>query len=1001
MKRSIYHIILSLIIFMVSSSWASATTELPTKGVWTNGKLENNITVNLTGDVTVQGRILIPNGITLTINANGAERLIKWVPKDNAYEHRWRMFHIESGGKLVITGTEGARIIIDGGAQLSRDPETGIITMTGGTAIRQVAILNQGALDLDYVTIRNVYNNESNQGAAIRISTQVDGSTNYRNFETTLSYCIIENCVSGHGPALLMHNQYTDTKHPSSQTASYQKNTATNCAVSLFNTTIQHCYSSAANEGGIIRTWGNAVGNLLLGKCIIKENRSEGSAGAVYWNAKGHKDTKLTLRGSTFKDNVAWDRGGAMMLESDFEFEAADDGTINTISGNILTDLDYGRGGGIIITSYTGKNYTATAETVFDFNFNDKVQIINNKAAKGAGVCLDLHTYELWEGFKPSSSSKIKVNLNFDGAVISNNIATGDGGGVRLYNNTSASGNHGNASQYITVNVNLNKGEFADNQAEKGGGLYLYKANVAHNSAKATSVQLLRNSAKVNGGAIYIDGSPTVNLPKTVIQNNSAQTGSGGGIYITGGGLTIKNPTIQNNSAKDGGAIYITGNNAGFTSTGSENVQITQNTASGDGGAIYVNGGSITIANPTDIENNTAANDGGGFYVNNGNIHLNGITTLTANTATGNGGAIALHNGTFSFANGSEIKDNQATGNGGGLYVSNSSEVSIDCIGGAYVNNKANFGGGLYASGPITLQFAADLLDNKAVNGGGLYLENGIDMTFGVNTNDLKLSGLIVGNEATGDGTQGVGGGVYLKEGKLRFAVDDNFKDLGIYNNFASYEAADIYASGSSTTVYLPNVTGMNLSGFDVFGNDLYWIEDFHEKRYEEALRNNENIEDMTVKFGTNKTLTLTDEQCLDLGYDFVYVTLVPIGLDPSDNAAVTIAYPSKTDGTPTFYRKVLLVGTKEKVVGLPSHYWQFDVTPWSFTYDLPEVYNPAHATTTNESNKQRKDYIYIKRDVNQRIEITFGQSDSKKSLGTSDAIKTNVMRTTRMVPAN
>ena len=166
-----------------------------------------------------------------------------------------------------------------------------------------------------------------------------------------------------------------------------------------------------------------------------------------------------------------------------------------------------------------------------------------------------------------------------------------------------------------------------------------------------------------------------------------------------------------------------------------------------------------------------------------------GLTELSGNgknassvVQTMNGGAIALKNGTFSFANGSEIKDNHAKGNGGGLYISSENATSIRCVGGSYINNTAQSGGGLYASGPIFLQFAANMQSNKAVSGGGMYLDNGINMTFGVNDNELQLSGLIVGNEAKGVGQKGVGGGVYLNKGTLQFALSEDFKDLGIYN---------------------------------------------------------------------------------------------------------------------------------------------------------------------------------------------------------------------------
>lgn len=298
------------------------------------------------------------------------------------------------------------------------------------------------------------------------------------------------------------------------------------------------------------------------------------------------------------------------------------------------------------------------------------------------------------------------------------------------------------------------------------------------------------------------------------------------------------------------------------------------------------------------------------------------------------------------------------------------------CTGGSYIANTAGLGGGIYASGNIALTFAANVRDNKAQNGGGLYVDEGVDLSFG--------NGLIVGNSA-----EKVGGGIYLAKGELTFTETTN---LGIYNNAASVEAADIYSSGSGTTVNLPNVSEMNLTAFDVPGSELYWVKDFSEKRYETALRNNENIADLSIYFDGASVLEFTDEQCLDLGYDLVFVTLIPVGLDDNDNAVITISYPHRINGVATVYRKVILVGDKPLIVGLPSNYWKFNVTSWSFTYDK-ETYSPTHSDTDDPVQNLKKGYIYIKRDHNQNITINFSHPGNKLHVSTHDNRKVNIMR--------
>ena len=141
--------------------------------------------------------------------------------------------------------------------------------------------------------------------------------------------------------------------------------------------------------------------------------------------------------------------------------------------------------------------------------------------------------------------------------------------------------------------------------------------------------------------------------------------------------------------------------------------------------------------------------------------------------------------------------------------MSNSAS-DITCDGGTYTLNKAKLGGGIYASGPINLTCAANIRNNTAESGGGIYLAEGVNMSFG--------NGLIVGNVANGPDNTGEGGGIYIEKGTLSFT---SASKMGIYNNSASFQAADIYTSGNGTRLNLPYVKDMELSGFDVPGPEL------------------------------------------------------------------------------------------------------------------------------------------------------------------------------------
>ena len=797
--------------------------------------------------------------------------------------------------------------------------------------------------------------------------------------------------------------------------------------VVLNNVNIHHNYTEASGAALLWNGAGSDKTDLQINdKCIFHHNVAKTKGGALNISSTTSFSGQVTIENNyagTYGGgiNIHTYNGGNMPKKNNYDF------TYTFPSGLIIKNNHSQYGGGI---AYEVDNFKIYADwdtdphtgvhirTTLDLN---GAQIYDNTASSnGGGIWLANNLETKWE-VPGEATAEIIVNLN-EGSITNNVSESGNGGGIYLYK-TDISRSKTGSTLSLESNV-------AQESGKNGGGIYIEDGKSINLDGVITSI---KDNKASNGGAIYLNGTSgvQVTMGTTTMESNEV-TGSGGAIFVKGGSLLLNRATVQNNSAAaKGGAIYIDGgeidirNTVTFSSNtaggdggavyvdggqfaSSSSITINSNSAGGDGGAVYVTGtdserGNISIngnsgnSNKAVITGNYSAGEGGAFYVNNGDITM-GLTELSGNgkdassvVHTSHGGAIALKNGTFSFADGSEIKDNHAKGNGGGLYISNESATSIRCIGGSYINNTAVSGGGLYASGPITLQFAANMQGNKAVNGGGMYLDEGIKMTFGVNEQNLKLSGLIVGNEAKGEGKNGVGGGIYLAKGTLQFALSQDFRDLGIYNNSASYEAADIYSSGSETTVHLPNVSGMNLTGFDVPGSDLYWVRDFSEKRYETLLRNNQDIADLIVRFDGAPTLVLASEQCLDLGYDLVFVTLIPVGLDKADNAAVTISYPHKQTGVATLYRKIVLEGIKKQVVGLPSNNWQFDATPWSFTYAENPTYDPPHATESKDEDK--KGYILIKRDLHQEITITFSQSETQKGYVTYDVIKVNAMR--------
>lgn len=772
--------------------------------------------------------------------------------------------------------------------------------------------------------------------------------------------------------------------------AFYLKGTDATTAYLYLKGKTEMTLNSAINNGGAIAL--NKGNVSITGAETIFSSNTADKGGAVYVS-NGNFATDNTSTSTKLTQNSSTDNGGAVYVT----------GGNFTTQGSISITDNYAKGNGGAIY-VTGGQITMAKPTVTGNGKNAGAAVTKNGGAiyvTGSGASFTTSgSCIISSNAATKSGGAVYVNggtlTTASTATIEDNYASTNGGAFYVT---------GGSVKMNKANINRNGKNGETVTATNGGGIYVTGDGAgfeATGTAKFNS-----NAAKENGGAVYVEGG-SLTLAANEIKSNLANN-DGGAFYVTGGTVSMSGKsdmtsntainyggvayvnegsittaagdvvtTLSENSARSGGGFYVNGT---ATNRGSVSLQgktnLTDNTVSENGGAVCVNYGDLTILKDAAIDNNSAKHggafyvtngnittstgsisnntadveegDGGAFYVNQGNVILGNI--VMASNKAFNGGAIALYNGTFALSDGSEIKANAASGNGGGLYIANNNATSISCQGGSYLNNVAGLcGGGIYASGPITLTFAANVRDNVAKNGGGLYLDNGVGMSFG--------NGLIVGNRATveqsvsRDATQyGVGGGIYLANGSLSFTSSQN---LGIYNNAASFEAADIFASGENTTINLPNVEEMNLTGFDVPGSKLYWVEDVNTLRYESALRDLKvNIDDMILKFGPSESVKTIQniKTCLDLGYDLVFVTVKSLGLGEYDTAGIIISY--NRNGTLTEYRKLVYMGEESHIVGLPSGTWNFKVTPWSSKYDDEIKINPTPVSGFIEVNRQ------------------------------------------------
>jgi len=186
------------------------------------------------------------------------------------------------------------------------------------------------------------------------------------------------------------------------------------------------------------------------------------------------------------------------------------------------------------------------------------------------------------------------------------------------------------------------------------------------------------NGLKGEGGGIYCsynNSSPTI--ANTTITDNVAATEGGGICFERECSPILMNTTITGNTAKRGGGIYCYKISAPPSSIAITNSTISGNTAEeGSGGGIYCYKYAPILTN-TIIIGNVAAFSGGGIvcYRSLGNLTN---TMITGNTAEdGDGGGIYFFRSWPTLATTTIAGNTAENGNGGGISCYNQSSLTI------------------------------------------------------------------------------------------------------------------------------------------------------------------------------------------------------------------------------------------------------------------------------------------------------------------------------------
>ena len=282
----------------------------------------------------------------------------------------------------------------------------------------------------------------------------------------------------------------------------------------------------------------------------------------------------------------------------------------------------------------------------------------------------------------------------------------------------------------------------SDNNSVYGGGIYIRSG-----TPNLNNIMLMNNHAQQNGGGMVVfnNSSPTIQvitatnntiggccgvgmaindsgglMEYALLENNQSQTGNtlGGGAYLAGSTITIRNAVVRNNRSNFGGGFYL----AQQAAVTIEDTEIANNIVTNEGGGLTITG-NVSQVNTSQLKNvtiqNNSAEFGGGVYVQFGATPQMPNTVIQTNTATYGGGmfferaAPALEK--------LVVRGNSATAIGGGLFLEHAASITLtkSLI---HHNSAGGWGGGISVSRNSASPFIANnfIFNNTAPEGAGI-----------------------------------------------------------------------------------------------------------------------------------------------------------------------------------------------------------------------------------------------------------------------------------------
>jgi uncharacterized repeat protein (TIGR01451 family) len=301
--------------------------------------------------------------------------------------------------------------------------------------------------------------------------------------------------------------------------------------------------------------------------------------------------------------------------------------------------------------------------------------------------------------------------VEFHDLVIQGGLALDDGTDGATPGMTAASGggilNNGGTVTLVDVLLSANRAQGVAGNEAMGGGFYSTGGSVTMERGALGGCTIKGNSAVAARGGNALPAGP--GSPAGVGPGDPGESAQGGGLYATGGTISLSDTTIAGNVAMGGAG----GNGANGTKN---NPTASGGGAGGgaQGGGLYAGSGTVSLTRVS-LSANLASGGNGG---NGGNGFHGGATLIGSRGVAGAGGG-AQGGGLYSSAGTVTLSLTAVSGNN---VVAGAAGIDGDGAGnagpGGHPPRGGNAqGGGLFAAGG-SLSLVAATVDTNTVQGG-------------------------------------------------------------------------------------------------------------------------------------------------------------------------------------------------------------------------------------------------------------------------------------------